>query len=994
MTQTKLASIPALPRPLAPLSSPLDTSPRSRAGAPAAAAAPTPRTRSRSRGALAAALTLLVASLPAGGAAAPTAAAARPQPAAQTPPPGDRPAPVDLALLRAAIEEFRNAAGIPGLAVAIVRAAEPVLVEGFGVERLDGGRVQRAETRSGDAIGAADDRRAQAVGPTTRFALGAAGEPFVSTVIASLVDRGVLHWDEPIDRWLPRFSLTLDLPPEDPDDLAAAPRHLSFRDLLLCRTGLMQMPVAWVGGAPPAPVVAAFRRAAPTATFRSRWQENAVGVAVAAHAAAVALRRGDAEAVSWSDTASLLAERLFEPLGMERTTIELSLVLAEDDRVVGHRRASCRAAAAPLAAVSPFDRPAVAASRGAWSTAADLARWLRFQLDRGRLDGTRLISRERIEETWAASAPLSDEGVAVVGVAPSTGAGMGWLSVGTPGDRLLLRSGALDGCAALIALLPDRDLGIALLASREDAPLAQLGLEVVLEALDGRAVAMGTIAAPEALEGTYRGDVFRNEVQVFALRGTLFIQATGQPALELRAPDPQGRRRVVGSDTAWVEFAFAPGDGARGADDGTAAPATPSASWLRFSEIGLTFEFARIGGRFEPEIAPDEAAPLLGRYHDPRIGQDVEVAISPEGRLQLRIPGQTAFDLRRREAGSGFAPGDASGGASGDASGDASGEGHGSRRGGGRGEERWTAAMMPGAEIRFEGAGPARATAILIDQRGERTTLPRIGEVAPQEGDPRAEGRALLRRVAPALPRSDGGGRSIEGRAVLPTQGIAGAGPAGRPPGGGATPRVTIAAEDGAGTTVQRIELDAFGYDHLTLRRAGATRARPWTGAESLEGRCAEAAALTLVVPHGLVDLVDAGELAGNDGGAGNEGGTGRVGGTVELLRARAIDAAGPSVYRLLVRTAHGAEAIIELGAPEPRGGPEGAGGAEERDPEGPLVIRRLTTSGDFLVPWSEPLDFRFLDHVALGDAWAPRRTIVEAPAFGRMEIEFALPRE
>jgi len=93
---------------------------------------------------------------------------------------------------------------VPGLAVAVVKNGEIVLMEGYGVR----------------------DVTSQApVTPDTLFAIGSATKAFTATALALLVDDGKLNWDTPVRAYLPAFKL------KDP----VASERLTPRDLVTHR---------------------------------------------------------------------------------------------------------------------------------------------------------------------------------------------------------------------------------------------------------------------------------------------------------------------------------------------------------------------------------------------------------------------------------------------------------------------------------------------------------------------------------------------------------------------------------------------------------------------------------------------------------------------------------------------------------------------------------------------------------------------------------------
>ncbi|HEX7049480.1 MAG TPA: sigma-70 family RNA polymerase sigma factor [Longimicrobiales bacterium] len=157
---------------------------------------------------------------------------------------------------------------------------------------------------------------------------------------------------------------------------------------------------------------------------------------------------------------TLLAERVLRPLGLEDTYVA-GPHDADERMATGHAQAK------PV----PFWRFDALAGAGALrSTAADLLRFLRIQLDplSAPLHEAILLSRE----------PRAPAG-------PNASVALGW-HISTPprGDTLYWHNGGTGGFRSFIGFMPDRGIGVVLL----------MNSAVPLQALDGLALAVTTHA--------------------------------------------------------------------------------------------------------------------------------------------------------------------------------------------------------------------------------------------------------------------------------------------------------------------------------------------------------------------------------------------------------------------------------------------------------------------------------------------------------------------
>jgi hypothetical protein len=117
-------------------------------------------------------------------------------------------------------------------------------------------------------------------------------------------------------------------------------------------------------------------------------------------------------------------------------------------------------------------RASTAPAGGVQTSAADLARWMRFHLNDGVLDGRRFVSDSAMREMHSpqviiATTPEMRRARLVEFFAAY---GMGWQVMDYRGHLLLWHSGNGDGQIAYMALLPRERLGVAVLVNTWAAP--------------------------------------------------------------------------------------------------------------------------------------------------------------------------------------------------------------------------------------------------------------------------------------------------------------------------------------------------------------------------------------------------------------------------------------------------------------------------------------------------------------------------------------------
>lgn len=319
----------------------------------------------------------------------------------------------NLDKLDALIEPILGAARIPGAAIAVVAGGNTAYAKGFGYRDL-----QRKKPLTADTI----------------YPIASTTKTINSTLLGMLVDEGCLDWDAPVQRYLPHFRLR---------DAVISPR-VTVRDLVTMRTGLPRHDWVWSGNTRTrAQLIEQLAHLELSADFRRRFQYCNLTVTAAGHIAELVARR------SWE---ALVQQRIFRPLGMQRTGCvrpvhgNFTLSYHED----GRRR---------LVPTQRRPTEATAPSGGAvHSTVKDMARWLLFNLKGGMVNRRRLVSAETLTEIHAPQVVIGDRPLAEL---PADSAyAMGWLVDSYNGHKRISHGGYLHDVHSSIMFFPTVGVGM------------------------------------------------------------------------------------------------------------------------------------------------------------------------------------------------------------------------------------------------------------------------------------------------------------------------------------------------------------------------------------------------------------------------------------------------------------------------------------------------------------------------------------------------------
>ncbi len=314
-------------------------------------------------------------------------------------------------------QEIFARSGVPGAALAVVAGDGAVYVDTFGVR--EAGRPERVDER-------------------TVFQLASVTKSFTATMLASLVSRRELGWDDTVRTYWPAFSLW------DP----WVSERVTVRDLMAMRSGLPE----YAGdelerfGYGRAEVMRRLRYLEPVAGFRAVYAyQNALPTAAA-------MTASHATGRSWR---GLVQERVLDPLGMESTVLSYRAYLEASDRSSSHILVD-----GTMEPQTPDDDDLFAPAGAVSSTIADLVPYLRMQLNGGALASVQVASAEALAATHSPITVITADEKGTVAY------GLGWKTLTYEGRRVVEHGGDFsEGVSTLASMVPDDAVGLVVLTN-------------------------------------------------------------------------------------------------------------------------------------------------------------------------------------------------------------------------------------------------------------------------------------------------------------------------------------------------------------------------------------------------------------------------------------------------------------------------------------------------------------------------------------------------
>ncbi|RKS08938.1 CubicO group peptidase (beta-lactamase class C family) [Nocardiopsis sp. Huas11] len=371
------------------------------------------------------------------------------------------------AFLDRRVPELLDEYQVPGAAVSVADSEGDLAIGGYGYADLE--------------------ERVPVDAEETAFVSASVAKSLTATTALQLVDQGLLDLHTDVNEYLP-------------DDVAVADtfpgRPVTLHDLLTHSAGFEDRFVGIISEDP-----------RDTGTLHEYVRDNQPdrvrppGRFATYSNYSFALTGFLVETASGRDFTEYAGEHLLDPLGMDHT----AYAGPGDPQAREALNAASQyqwADGGPVPAPQRFGLNALPFG-GFYTTAPDMARFMRAHLGGGTLDGSEILSRERSEAMFDRQFSARPD---------AFGVGYGTRESLAAGHRAVGHPGSIFGARAEYALLPEADLGIFVAANGDgdppegvrDLPRALIG-ELAAEFVPPAAPADDPVAADEDGEGGYAG---------------------------------------------------------------------------------------------------------------------------------------------------------------------------------------------------------------------------------------------------------------------------------------------------------------------------------------------------------------------------------------------------------------------------------------------------------------------------------------------------------
>ena len=403
--------------------------------------------------------------------APPPGAAVEQEPAAETPKLDDATA----AEIETLVTEMMARTGLPGFALGVVKDGELVYAKGFGTTSLDGGAP---------------------VTPQTVFQWAETSMALTAMAALQLAEQGKLDLDAPVTDYIPYFQMKDE-----------GYKDITVRQLLTHSSGIPDSGDAmadWENFMPQ------YDAGATERWIRKDLAEKgllfAPGTGFEYSDIAYALLGAVVGAASGQTYEEYMSENIFAPLGMDKSTFLLEDV---DKTLLASPHVPDAAGELAVSKVQPYHRP-FAGTNNLFSSIEDMAKLAQANLNRGELDGQRILPESAYEQMWEPYSPTPYADFPFGRVHPASMMidwGYGWFLGEAAGQRVPNTFGGEHGYSAQMVLAPDANLGVIAIGNAQamdEFYSSDMATDVLGMLLEGQESTLGTqeYAHPEALAST------------------------------------------------------------------------------------------------------------------------------------------------------------------------------------------------------------------------------------------------------------------------------------------------------------------------------------------------------------------------------------------------------------------------------------------------------------------------------------------------------------
>lgn len=529
-----------------------------------------------------------------------------------------------------------------GLDTIFERVLKDHLAAGFAVAVVEKDKIIYAK-----GFGYRDYEKKLPVTPNTLFAIGSCTKAFTSSLLGILQKEYKIDFDEPAVKYLPSLKFFN----EDMD------KHITIRDMMSHRTGLPRHDFSWYLFKTKSrdSLIQRIRYQQPTFSIRERWQYNNF----------MFLTQGViAEKLTGKSWEENIKTKIFQPLGMTRTTTSLDEWIKDADAAMGYglKKDSI------IDKLDYYNIGAMGPAGSINSSVNEMAKWVITWINNGSYQGKEIIPAGYISNAMSAQM-VSNSGLPTKERTDVffSNYGMGWSLASYKGHYRVEHGGNIDGFSASTCFFPTDSIGIIVLTNQNGSSVTSIVRNIMADRLlkipffdwskDVLEANKKAKEASKAAEKTVTSNQQKNTKPSRMLKDYEGIYShPGYGSIEVITQNDSMFAHIYDNDPTWLKHfhydIFQPFN-----VDKTGTPDTTGSSPLRFQFfMNESGDIHSLSLKLEPTIDPlsfkktprtiktsaDELQKFAGEYE---LGGAVVKISVKNNTLFALVPGQPEYEL-------------------------------------------------------------------------------------------------------------------------------------------------------------------------------------------------------------------------------------------------------------------------------------------------------------------------------------------------------------
>jgi len=420
------------------------------------------------------------------------------------------------------VPKYMQDGKMPGLSIAVVREGETAYAQGFG---------------------ARDPQRNLPATPDTLYGIGSITKSFVAIGVMQLVEQGKLSVEDPVKEHIP-FKLGL---PGNPIRIHHLLTHSLGLPSLATSSVALYRGVGTDTGIPWGSAEDFYR-------LVNGAQDELVappGERFFYHNAAWRMLGHVIQEKSGMPFHRYIKEKILEPLGMRRSTLNTAEFYADPDHIVPHwKKPDGTVEPSRFPYPNPEDNPGfsfIAAAGGIASSVNEMAKYLNAQIEKGAYPGGRLASMESFEKMQTLHIHRPDGYYGEYGYGYGLGVTPDFL-----GHKMVSHGGSILVSTAYMAFLPDAEMGVIMMGNS-----ASLPYEDIAESVFAVLLGMDPYEAIPRLAVKRRMDRLTGTYEIYkGIESVRVVKKAGMLYLESKTPFAETLQPLIPEDTSLESTMF------------------------------------------------------------------------------------------------------------------------------------------------------------------------------------------------------------------------------------------------------------------------------------------------------------------------------------------------------------------------------------------------------------------------------------------------------